>query len=127
MANMLQLLSWGLWFQSLEWLDTPCNAWLLGRYQGPQATNQRIYGQSRLHPLKLLGKGFGVWSWDTPGYRADRAIVARKGLRPQADSWNHISEARHQREQRRRALPRRSQQVELRNHPAWQEESRSWP
>lgn len=36
-------------------------------YQGPQATNQRIMGRARC-PLKLLGKGFGVWSWDMPGW-----------------------------------------------------------
>lgn len=82
-------------FQSLEWLDTPLQRLAAGQgIKGLRPLTRELWAEQAAHSnswAKALVFGAGI---RLAG--ADRAIVARKGLRPQADSWNRISEARHQ-------------------------------
>lgn len=116
---------WAVVFQSLEWLDTSLQRLAVGQdIKGLRSLTRELWAEHTAHSnswAKALVFGAGICLAG-----ADRAIVARKGLRLRADSWNHISEARHEKAEGSASKEPAGCTHLARSHPSRQEES-GWP
>ena len=87
---------WAVVFQSSGWLDTPLR-WLASRQgiKGLRPLSRELWAEQAAHSDSWANALVLVAGICLAG--AVKGIVARKELRPRADSWNHISMARQQR------------------------------